>query len=369
MRSIAQYLARPFTDPNRKRSSHGDSLFALDGVRGLAVLIVIASHSDAFGLSGQGSVGVLLFFTLSGFVLSLPFYDAPKRILDPAEAARFFINRVLRIVPIFVVAVLVIRLQRGETWEWAFANLAFKSGWLHLWSVAEEARFYALFPLVIAALSLLKTKIARSVLLGVMIFIAWKFQYFHMIDMLSGGAVVQFYFWFFLAGILSAILYGSLQQYASVGFVRATLGSAPLLMAPLLFATPDSAFNTIWRPLFPSIPAGFSLNGWHQPEMWCVVFIVCLVGVTVVQRSIASRLMQSRVMRHLGLLSYSMYLFHIPILIQLQSFELQNETLFAATFFFTYIIAIVSYLAVEKPFLMLKPTTFTWRRSAVAQVP
>lgn len=60
---IIKYLASPYTDVNLKISTHGANLPILDGVRGLAVLIVLASHTSAFCMYGQGSLGVLLFFS------------------------------------------------------------------------------------------------------------------------------------------------------------------------------------------------------------------------------------------------------------------------------------------------------------------
>lgn len=347
---LLTYLASPWTDPNHKRSSHGASLFALDGVRGLAVLIVIASHAGALGLGGQGSIGVLLFFTLSGFVLSLPYIEYPARCLDLREVARFIVNRSLRIFPIYAVAVLVIRWQRVESWPWALENLSLQSGWLHLWSVAEEARFYALFPAVLAILALLPNRRARMVALAGMIVAAWRFQNLHMIDMMMGGPMVPFYFWAFLAGILTALLYADLGRATSRLF-----GAALVLFFPLLFVTSEPFFQMVWRPLFPQIPEGFSMDGWHQPEMWCVLFVLFLVGVTTAPWSIASRLMQSGVMRHFGLLSYSLYLFHVPIGIAIEPSGLKGVALFAAVLSASYVAAVVSYLVVEKPFLMLKP--------------
>jgi hypothetical protein len=80
-----RYLTSPFTNVDSRQSSHGDSVAALDGIRGLPVLIVLTSHTAAFGRSGNGGIGVFLFFALSGFVLMLPFADRPQRIFQPRE--------------------------------------------------------------------------------------------------------------------------------------------------------------------------------------------------------------------------------------------------------------------------------------------
>jgi peptidoglycan/LPS O-acetylase OafA/YrhL len=350
------WAASPFTDPNQKRSAHGDSLRALDGVRGLAVTIVIASHAGAFGMAGQGGLGILLFFMLSGFVLMLPFADRPERIFQRDVLLRFVTNRALRIVPVFLVAVLLIRWLIGQTSEWALDNASFHAGWDHLWSVAEEVRFYLLFPIVIAALATLSKGLPRMSLLAALIFIGWILRTSYLVSM-TGGRVVEFYFWTFLAGMLVCLLHGQLSRNGSMSNQNAQIffESAAVAIVALMFAASEETGNFLLRHLFPGPRGSFAFNQWDHAEFWCVLFAVLLLSITVFQRSYVSRLMQSWPMRHLGLLSYSLYLFHVPIMIIVEPYGLQQSNLFIVTFAATYVAALVAYVAVEKPFLMLKP--------------
>ncbi|MCG8591682.1 MAG: hypothetical protein MJE66_20480, partial [Proteobacteria bacterium] len=66
-------------DVVEKRPAEGTNLDALDGIRGVAVLIVVASHTDGLGLEGHGGAGVWLFFGLSAFLLTRPFAADPSR--------------------------------------------------------------------------------------------------------------------------------------------------------------------------------------------------------------------------------------------------------------------------------------------------
>jgi peptidoglycan/LPS O-acetylase OafA/YrhL len=350
---MLEYLASPWTDPNRKRSADGASLFALDGVRGLAVLMVIASHTAAFGMAGQGSIGVLLFFMLSGFVLSLPFVDQPARILSVAAVRSFYVNRALRIVPVFVVAVLYLSWVLEKDWSWVQDNVTFAKGWTHLWSVAEEARFYLLFPFVVAALAALPNRASRIVALAAMIWAAWRLQYHHKIDMMV-GVLVDFYFWYFLAGVLACFLYRPFSTIHIRFNMQRVGGAAAVLIAAFLFTSSDEAITYIWRPLMPWLPEGFTMNGWHLPALWCALLSTLLLCVTLFPASLIARWMRSWPMRHVGLLSYSLYLFHVPVIMALEPWGLQGVRLFAATFAASYAIAIVTYLAIEKPALMLK---------------
>jgi len=84
-------------------------------------------------------------------------------------------------------------------------------------------------------------------------------------------------------------------------------------------------------------------------------FAILLFTVTTFQGTLVSRCMQSWLFRHLGLLSYSLYLFHISVMTIIEPYQLKNERLFIVTFLISYVVAIVSYVSIEKPFLSLKP--------------
>jgi hypothetical protein len=67
-------------------------------------------------------------------------------------------------VPIYFVAVALIAWLVGADLNWFLANVFFVKGWGLLWSVAEEARFYVLFPLVILACAAARLAVQSSVL-------------------------------------------------------------------------------------------------------------------------------------------------------------------------------------------------------------
>ena len=91
-----------------KLNSH---IAALDGLRGLAAIVVIVSHftngsglfGGAFG-HGAGQIGVMLFFCLSGFLMSHLYLDRPFNLDCLAEFTR---RRLARIAPLYILVVLV----------------------------------------------------------------------------------------------------------------------------------------------------------------------------------------------------------------------------------------------------------------------
>ncbi len=156
---------------------------ALDGVRGVAILLVlvhnaafIAGTSDAFVLqltstvTGAGWTGVQLFFVLSGFLITGILLDARG---SPAFFRTFYLRRTLRIFPIYYVflaaAFFVVPLfadpawtavaRRNQWWYWTYlSNWGGPFGYgipglSHFWSLAVEEQFYLLWPLLVFALS------------------------------------------------------------------------------------------------------------------------------------------------------------------------------------------------------------------------
>ena len=159
---------------------------ALDGVRGLAALMVLFCHfwfwgvwQDRwwYGIAHSGWLGVDLFFVLSGFLITGILLDSKGA---PGYFSRFYRRRVLRIFPLYYLAILlclfsilVIDRAPGRVFGGGYDSLAWfitflpnvaaalKSDWpsqtnwvglAHLWSVAVEEQFYIVWPLVVLLL-------------------------------------------------------------------------------------------------------------------------------------------------------------------------------------------------------------------------
>ena len=151
---------------------------ALDGLRGLAVIGVLVYHLDLGWLPG-GFLGVSLFFTMSGFLItSLVLAERSEH--GTVAMGRFWGRRFRRLLPAawagLALAVLFaafagdadqLRRLPGDVWaalayvanwRFLFAGDAYAAGYqepspiLHYWSLAIEEQFYVLFPLIVAAL-------------------------------------------------------------------------------------------------------------------------------------------------------------------------------------------------------------------------
>jgi peptidoglycan/LPS O-acetylase OafA/YrhL len=155
----------------------------LDGLRGLAILLVMAVHFVgnatprgsldylAVKLSSYGVLGVDLFFVLSGFLITGLLLDSRG---DPHYFRNFYARRTLRIFPLYyaVLALLFLVLPRvaalplpleesraHQAWLWTYTSnffVAAKASWAlpyvsHFWSLAIEEQFYLAWPLVVSA--------------------------------------------------------------------------------------------------------------------------------------------------------------------------------------------------------------------------
>lgn len=158
---------------------------ALDGLRGIAVLLVIAGHMSLPGVDSGGWAGVTLFFVLSGFLITsllLEEYATGGRI----RLRAFYIRRARRLLPALAVFLVVVggalALIGSPHLGQELAAITFYAGnwyylatgdpmdpFIHTWSLSVEEQFYIVWPTILIALLMLKRPAA---MLGVVLVVA-----------------------------------------------------------------------------------------------------------------------------------------------------------------------------------------------------
>jgi peptidoglycan/LPS O-acetylase OafA/YrhL len=298
----------------------------LDGIRGIAILLVIAFHlnvSDPGGVIGLvgkitkiGWCGVDLFFVLSGFLITGILLDAKR---GPHMLRNFYARRCLRILPLYYAAlfaffVLMPLFGRGastkesevQIWFWLHVsnwNTAFDpyavGNLTHFWSLAVEEQFYLFWPFVVLfaprrrvlwiALALITIAIVlRNLPLAQRIEQAYPdFLYritpFRMDSLLTGAvAAIVIRDGRLLVGVRRALPWLAL---AGVGIVALSLADAGWLLRV--------GYN------------GFALAFGSA---------VLAAGIWTGSGAIAARLVQLPLLRSVGKYSYCMYVMHLKLI-------------------------------------------------------
>ena len=346
----------------------------VDGLRGLAILSVVAFHAGLGHVSG-GFVGVDVFFVISGYLISSHIYRDLRA--DKFTLRRFYERRAKRILPAFLAVVLACyalgagllaprELQRLATEAagaltstsnfhfWLrlnyFAKAADTQPLLMTWSLAVEEQFYLLFPLLLIACKRAKHGTVLWLLAGVSL-LSFGFAVFQV----SRYPVAAFFllpsrWWELGCGTLLGIAEINAQKpHRHAPWQRE--GLALLGVCLLLW----SVFTYESSTRFPGAAA--------LPP---VLASLCLIRAR--GSWINRRLLSFGPLVFVGLVSYSWYLWHWPLLSFLHSLtggELPVRSA-AAAVLVAFLLAVLSYAWIETPFRRAKAGAGTLPRYAFA---
>lgn len=340
---------------------------ALDGLRGLAILLVLCAHLAPDTIADFGWAGVDLFFVLSGFLITGILMDGKDA---PDRAKTFYVRRTLRIFPLYygtlLLAWALIPLVAPQffsdvpghvaTWASTFHEIRFEWIYLtnwdqgllrphhpgilsHFWSLAVEEQFYLLWPLVIwrcsretawrVAWAAIGVSLACRVVLvlhGAPYLTAYTLTPCRL-DGLAVGALIA----------IGVRRLGGIEQTARDICVPALVGAAVVLAIGLLRG---SLTNT--DPVMETV--GFT------------ALAFAFGGLLVVALRFAPTSLTVAPLRMLGRYAYGLYVLH-PFVIrgmELHGFD-TGDTLFAPVAVVSSLFAaVVSYHAFEAPILSLK---------------
>ena len=348
---------------------------SIDSLRALAVLAVIIYHVDVNYLPG-GFLGVDLFFVLSGYLISSLIIKEYRK-TGSLNLYNFYIRRARRLLPAvyFMITVgLVVMVLFNEVllrkshldaifgyiyssnWWYIFHKLDYfdsfgaQSPFKHLWSLAIEEQFYMIFPLLFLLVNRKKKskdgtyKLNKNFLYVVLgLILVSLIAHILLFDI---NNISRIYFgtdtraFSLLVGVVGAILYPMERLYAKVTPQQNMLYSVVSLVSIATLITVmiyTSEYNTLLYR------GGFLL--------------VAILGLIVIissgkQHTLMSRLLSFKPVVFIGKISYSLYLWHFPVLVLTTPVsEIGNPNIIFVILrvVLTFVLATASYMFVETP--------------------
>ena len=370
----------------------------LDGLRAIACLAVFGVHfhqltgiDGAFGpfevsrFFTNGNHGVAVFFVMSGFLLGLPWWHGAEPSGNPAWLRRYGFKRIARITPPYFLCLTVLVLK-GRHWETAaerldtvlhylfvhnFAEFSIYSLNSPFWTLAVQAQFYVIFP--IALLLIHRAAATREGRLRLWVaLLAGSFAVHYGVMTLSGsrdgyvlshsllahlphfflGVAAGYLFWRLSAG--SSRDGGNNRTACEVAFWTSAL------IVLFVVATPLDQFTQIpfGRYHFPLVPG-----------------LIALMIACVSSTRWARRLLETAPLRLLGVMSFGVYIYHLPALNLVARAMAaagreagEHRLLFGVVGLAASIgVATVSYVVIERPLLRLSKGQSSAQRRGSAE--
>lgn len=374
-----------------------DRIHGLDGLRALACLAVfgvhfqqfvkLQAHVGPFDLSRfleNGNTGVALFFVLSGFLLSIPFWRNLDRGERAPNWAGFWLKRASRILPAYYLC-LTLLVINNHLWEQAGEGNNILLHYLLLfnyssqsifainpafWTLAVEMQFYALFPFIF----LLLTGLPRGFRVAGLLMLAILAYFIHLQIMQCGHCQA----------------WGSLEANTSKG-------PNPVLAYSLLAHLPHFLLGVMGGSGYWMLSAirkrhYLVVQGWAEGVAWIAIFLVLIILATPLEDKLSipfghytlplvpmalalivvcthytvllKSLLELPPIRWIGQVSYGVYIFHLPVLNVIERYMRNAGWPVAQHWLIFLIIAIaltlavaaISYYLLERPLLRIIST-------------
>ena len=331
----------------------------IDGARAIAILLVVGYHIGLPWLPG-GFVGVDIFFVISGYLIT-SLLLTEQRDAGRIDFAAFYARRARRLLPALIAMIVTVQAigsnlllpdQQRALAASAIAGLFFSINFyfvhvhqgyfadqanlvplLHLWTLSVEEQFYLLWPVALAALAAIATRIGvRSVRLVVVAVV-----------LLSLGS--------FVIGVALAGRHDNLAFLLLPGRAWQLGAGALLVFAPPVPARVANALRGCGLVAV-GVTATMLSDALPYPSFYALLPVAgaaCLIVPARAARS-ADHLLGARPVAGLGKLSYGWYLWHWPLLALARQLWEEDVARNAGIALVALLIAALSYRWIERPF-------------------
>ena len=337
----------------------------IDGLRAIAVLYVVLYHTELGWLPG-GFIGVDIFFVLSGYLIT-------NQLVQSISTGRFrfrefYVRRIRRLVPAFtamslaslVVGYYLLRPQDflyhaklaglgfislgnfyiENTTDGYFAPESSEIPLLHIWSLSVEEQFYLVWPAFLVLFFRFRSSVTKVLLLAVIVVLMLSVSQWQAVNNSTAA-------YYLLPARFIELMIGSVLVFSGAHLPQPKVATANVVALLALFALFATGFLFSDETTFPGVNA----------------LVVCVATALLVHvgrtENLASRALSLQGMVWVGQLSYSLYLWHWPVLAfwRYREGALTNEQLFYAVLL-SFLLAIISLKFIEQPF------RYSWRRES-----
>ena len=362
----------------------------LDAMRAIAALAIVVTHTSGvtnfntenwFGhFTARLNFGVCIFFLLSGFLLYRPFVAARRAGRPPIGIRAFVRRRVLRIIPAYWVALTILAIYPGllgfgdHWWRfYSFTQIYWSDSTVQgigpAWTLAIEASFYVLLPFLAAGIARLRPSVGGelAILAGIAVAtLAFRFAIQEWTAMFSDWRVLHntllSYMDWFAYGMMLAVVSVAMYGHETRSRVLRLVIQRPWV--PWAAAAAVFAFVSLGLGLSRGFFVTYTQTnffGEHIGYALCAALLLLPAIFGDWAGGWPRRVLATRVMGWLGLVSYGIFLWHSNIMLELNEHDAQGWlpgsgflSLLIPTLAITIPIAAASYYLVERPALRFK---------------
>jgi len=291
----------------------------IDGLRGIAILLVILSHND---ILDQGGVANAIFFTISGFLFLNPFKnDYERRYLSPKNILKFYGSRALRLFPTYYIVMLFVFIFTGYKiipkilW---IPNLYFCCFYEHFWYIHALVRTCLIIPIVMMVFLFISDRVKplQNDLVRALFFL------------LTGAVIRLAYMHFnpfdnrlyqFMVGMSVAYVFRYIINHKKLHKAIKDMSLMGNTLITCLFLSIILSSGDVINMLDPN---KYFLVGWIFPYLTAVFAGILLLAITIYDKGFYAKVLSARPLLFLSRLSLPLYLIHfffVPVFQKLPS--------------------------------------------------
>ena len=315
----------------------------LTSIRGLACLMVVIAHIISIipgvgkNVSGCGKIGVWLFFVLSAFLLTFQWLN--KEEFKAKDVTEFYIKRIFRIFPCYIVT-LIIAFLVGYITEpkTLIKHILLMEGMGHFWTIPVEFTFYILVPVIMFIIHKIKNKKKSILFLIIVLMISAILSPYTLYK--ENSINIRWYIPVFLMGMILAFVYEKFGKKQKGKIIYDII----FFVSMLIFIV---SIPYVRNLIFKIEPDGYLLNKYLFFGLaWSIVILA-------IQNSkyIINYFNQSKILIYIGKISFSLYLIHFIVLNKIKVDNVLVNSLLI--FIISMIIAIIMNQLVEQPMIKL----------------